>query len=82
MVLVDIREFYTTDDGDTKPGRKGISLVSSQFKSLMDLVPKIQDGIQQVENEQVVENDEERLAPMNPGEIAYAVWLIRGNIYT
>ncbi|KFD51961.1 hypothetical protein M514_07093 [Trichuris suis] len=41
--FVDIREYYTTGDGEEKPGKKGISLSVEQFKKFVSLVPKIQD---------------------------------------
>lgn len=43
-ILVDIREYWG-DEGDLKPGKKGISLTIDQWNTLKDLVPDIDDAI-------------------------------------
>jgi hypothetical protein len=42
-VRVDIREYYQ-DEGEWKPGRKGISLGMDQWGELVKLVPMIQEA--------------------------------------
>lgn len=42
--LVDIREFWG-DQGDLKPGKKGISLTVEQWKRLLEIVPEISKRI-------------------------------------
>ncbi|CAN0253067.1 unnamed protein product, partial [Laminaria digitata] len=32
MVLIDIREYYENNDGEMKPGKKGIALNPAQWK--------------------------------------------------
>uniref|UniRef100_A0A5S6QLY8 Transcriptional coactivator p15 (PC4) C-terminal domain-containing protein n=1 Tax=Trichuris muris TaxID=70415 RepID=A0A5S6QLY8_TRIMR len=44
-VLVDIREFYSTSDGELKPGRKGISLDVNQFRALVKCIPKLEEQL-------------------------------------
>jgi activated RNA polymerase II transcriptional coactivator p15 len=39
--LVNIREYYTDSAGDTKPGRKGISLSVEQYEALKEALPAI-----------------------------------------
>ncbi|NXP03604.1 TCP4 polymerase, partial [Thinocorus orbignyianus] len=40
-VLVDIREFYTDQEGRIKPGRKGIALSAEQWNQLKEIIPEI-----------------------------------------
>ncbi|XP_019369026.1 PREDICTED: activated RNA polymerase II transcriptional coactivator p15-like [Gavialis gangeticus] len=44
-VLVDIREFYIDKEGDTKPGRKGISLSAEQWNQLKEIIPEIDAAV-------------------------------------
>lgn len=46
--LIDIREFWG-DDGDLKPGKKGISLNLDQWKQLLQLAPEIEKSIESLE---------------------------------
>jgi len=43
-VYVDIREFYE-DQGEFKPGKKGISLSADQFLKLKELMPSIEKEV-------------------------------------
>lgn len=43
--LIDIREYYTTADGETRPGKKGISLNSTQWGKLKSLVGEIDEAV-------------------------------------
>ncbi|BES97197.1 Transcriptional Coactivator p15 (Hypothetical proteinypothetical protein) [Nesidiocoris tenuis] len=40
-LFVDIREYYMDNNGDMKPGKKGISLSVDQWKKLKDIVSEI-----------------------------------------
>lgn len=44
--LVDIREFWGTED--LKPGKKGISLTSDQWKKLVELIPQVNKALEEV----------------------------------
>ncbi|KAK1152615.1 activated RNA polymerase II transcriptional coactivator p15-like [Acipenser oxyrinchus oxyrinchus] len=44
-VTIDLREFYTDNEGSTKPGRKGIALNLEQWTQLKTLVPEIDAAI-------------------------------------
>ncbi|KAL6041972.1 Activated RNA polymerase II transcriptional coactivator p15 [Balamuthia mandrillaris] len=44
-VRVDIREFYKTNTGEVKPGRKGISLTKEQWETLKSIIPDIDAAI-------------------------------------
>uniref|UniRef100_A0A8C4QEN1 Activated RNA polymerase II transcriptional coactivator p15 n=1 Tax=Eptatretus burgeri TaxID=7764 RepID=A0A8C4QEN1_EPTBU len=44
-VLVDLREHYTDQGGDMKPGRKGIALQVDQWSRLKELIPEIDTAI-------------------------------------
>jgi len=44
-IRVDIREYYVTDDGQRKPGRKGISLSLQEWAKLKDYIDEIEKAI-------------------------------------
>ena len=46
---IDIREFYLKDD-EWLPGKKGISLDVEQWKKLREIMPIIDEGIEELEN--------------------------------
>ncbi|NXF38529.1 TCP4 polymerase, partial [Nyctibius bracteatus] len=47
-VLVDIREFYTDQEGDMKPGRKGIALSAEQWNQLKEIIPEIDAAVKKL----------------------------------
>ncbi|RLN15066.1 hypothetical protein BBI17_007650 [Phytophthora kernoviae] len=49
-VLVDVREFYD-DNGEPKPGKKGISLSLDQWKKLMELSDAVTEAVALVEED-------------------------------
>ncbi|XP_041855208.1 SUB1 regulator of transcription b isoform X1 [Melanotaenia boesemani] len=44
-VLIDIREYWMNQDGEMKPGKKGISLNPEQWNQLKDQISEIDDAI-------------------------------------
>uniref|UniRef100_A0A8C5EUV2 Activated RNA polymerase II transcriptional coactivator p15 n=1 Tax=Gouania willdenowi TaxID=441366 RepID=A0A8C5EUV2_GOUWI len=43
-VLIDIREYWMSPDGEMKPGKKGISLNPEQWNQLKDQISEIDDA--------------------------------------
>ncbi|KAM3842391.1 activated RNA polymerase II transcriptional coactivator p15-like [Diretmus argenteus] len=43
--LIDIREYWMNQDGEMKPGKKGISLNPEQWNQLKDHISEIDDAI-------------------------------------
>ncbi|KAJ8005591.1 hypothetical protein DPEC_G00119530 [Dallia pectoralis] len=46
--LIDIREYWMNQDGDMKPGKKGISLNPEQWNQLKDQIPDIDNAIKRI----------------------------------
>ncbi|KAL0979922.1 hypothetical protein UPYG_G00191610 [Umbra pygmaea] len=46
--LIDIREYWMNQDGDMKPGKKGISLNPEQWNQLKDQISEIDDAIKRI----------------------------------
>ncbi|CDK25743.1 unnamed protein product [Kuraishia capsulata CBS 1993] len=47
--LVDIREYYTDDQGVSKPGSKGISLTQESWDQLVSNIDKIKEALDRLE---------------------------------
>ncbi|KAF1979829.1 PC4-domain-containing protein [Bimuria novae-zelandiae CBS 107.79] len=60
--LVNIREYWTDDGGQVKPGKKGISLTMEQYNTLLAAVPLIESVLTQ--------RNEKTVRPNYDGEIA------------
>ncbi|KAK3325204.1 transcriptional Coactivator p15-domain-containing protein [Apodospora peruviana] len=43
--FVNIREYYTTNDGETKPGKKGISLSVEQYQGFLKIIPELNNEL-------------------------------------
>lgn len=44
-VRIDVREFYLNDEGQRRPGKKGISLSKEEWEKLKDQIPEIDEKI-------------------------------------
>lgn len=47
-VLIDIREYWMDQEGEMKPGRKGISLNPEQWNQLKDQISEIDDAVKKI----------------------------------
>lgn len=47
-VLIDIREYWMNQDGEMKPGKKGISLNPEQWNQLKEQMSDIDDAIRRI----------------------------------
>ncbi|XP_034451784.1 SUB1 regulator of transcription b [Hippoglossus hippoglossus] len=47
-VLIDVREYWMNQDGEMKPGKKGISLNPEQWNQLKDQISDIDDAIKRI----------------------------------
>uniref|UniRef100_A0A8C5LKU0 Activated RNA polymerase II transcriptional coactivator p15 n=1 Tax=Leptobrachium leishanense TaxID=445787 RepID=A0A8C5LKU0_9ANUR len=47
-VLIDIREYWMNQDGEMKPGKKGISLNPEQWSQLKEQISDIDDAIRKL----------------------------------
>ncbi|KAK4144296.1 transcriptional Coactivator p15-domain-containing protein [Dichotomopilus funicola] len=45
MSLINIREYYTTPDGEVRPGKKGISLTLDQYSALLKAIPEVNEKL-------------------------------------
>ncbi|KAK4669162.1 uncharacterized protein QC763_200560 [Podospora pseudopauciseta] len=43
--LVNLREYYTTPDGELRPGKKGISLSIDQYKAFLKAIPQLNEEL-------------------------------------
>ncbi|KAK0670538.1 transcriptional Coactivator p15-domain-containing protein [Cercophora samala] len=43
--LVNLREYYTTPDGELRPGKKGISLSIAQYKAFLKAIPQLNEEL-------------------------------------
>ncbi|XP_047399828.1 activated RNA polymerase II transcriptional coactivator p15-like [Sciurus carolinensis] len=50
-VLMDIREYWRDSEGETKPGRKGISLNPKQWSQLKEQISDIDDAVRKLKSE-------------------------------
>ncbi|KAM4745616.1 SUB1 regulator of transcription b isoform 1-T2 [Anableps anableps] len=47
-VLIDIREYWMNQDGEMKPGKKGISLNPEQWNQLKEQISEIDDAVKRL----------------------------------
>ena len=47
-VLIDIREYYEDNDGNLKPGKKGIALQVEQWEALKGQIAKTDEAIEEL----------------------------------
>ncbi|XP_067288811.1 SUB1 regulator of transcription a [Pseudorasbora parva] len=47
-VLIDIREYWMDQEGEMKPGRKGISLNPEQWNQLKEQINEIDDAVKKI----------------------------------
>ncbi|XP_032888182.1 activated RNA polymerase II transcriptional coactivator p15 isoform X2 [Amblyraja radiata] len=47
-VLIDVREYWMNQDGEMKPGKKGISLLPDQWNQLKEMIPDIDDALKKL----------------------------------
>ncbi|XP_059395346.1 SUB1 regulator of transcription a [Carassius carassius] len=47
-VLIDIREYWIDQEGEMKPGRKGISLNPEQWNQLKEQISEIDDAVRRI----------------------------------
>ncbi|KAK4178325.1 transcriptional Coactivator p15-domain-containing protein [Triangularia setosa] len=45
VTLVNLREYYTTPDGELRPGKKGISLSIGQYKAFLKAIPQLNEEL-------------------------------------
>jgi len=45
--LISIREYYTTDDGEMRPGKKGISLTVDQWKKFKTVIKDVDADLEE-----------------------------------
>ena len=47
-VLANVREYYRTDSGDLKPGKKGIALMHTQWKHIGQIAESVEQSINEL----------------------------------
>ncbi|XP_076875917.1 SUB1 regulator of transcription a [Brachyhypopomus gauderio] len=47
-VLIDIREYWMDQEGEMKPGKKGISLSPEQWNQLKDQIDDVDDAVRRI----------------------------------
>lgn len=57
-VRVDIREYYLDDQGEKRPGKKGISLSLEEYKKLKDCMDDIDKTIKKIDEVPTDDSDE------------------------
>jgi len=63
QIRVDIREYYFDDNGDRKPGKKGISLSMEEWNKLLNHLPKIEKAIKGIDDNSGDDSDEDKPKP-------------------
>ena len=63
QIRVDIREYYFDDNGDRKPGKKGISLSMEEWNKLVSHLPKISKAIKGVDDSSDSDEDKPKSKP-------------------
>ncbi|CAM9502106.1 unnamed protein product [Chrysoparadoxa australica] len=48
--LIDIRQYYTTADGEEKPGKKGISLNKDAWEKLCSHIDDVRQAVEEMES--------------------------------
>ncbi|KAF1931835.1 PC4-domain-containing protein [Didymella exigua CBS 183.55] len=68
MTLVSIREYYTNDAGELKPGKKGVSLSLDQYNALLTTAPLLESVLSKEDFEVKRPNYDADLAAAKLGE--------------
>lgn len=60
QIRVDVREFYFDDNGDRRPGKKGISLSMEEWNKLKAFLPKIEKAIKGIDDSESDRDSDEK----------------------